>query len=105
MPREMIEARRVTLVSQDDFCIHGLLRSIRIGADRLAALAGRESLIDPETRAGPEGHTLVDVVPVHAGLSGVRVDRPGIDRLLEEADRAIAEGEVGPTGVEAGRGF
>src|SRR5262249_27844217 len=81
--------------------------SIRVGAERLAAVAGAELLVDAEPAVGvqaPDDVAIGRVVP--AGdedtyrQAGAR-ERPAVDRLLEEPDRAVAEGEVRAAGVEA----
>ena len=72
--------------------------SILVGADDLAAVAGRESLIDA-VKSGRSGCRPSWQPPGHCG-DQPRV--PRVDRVLDEPDRAIAEGEVAAAGVIAG---
>src|SRR5208337_3605367 len=75
-------------------------RSILIGAHDLAPGSGRESLIDPlGRRHGEEACRRVvrDVPRLTIGW----IVRPSVDRILEETDRAVSEGEVAAAGVEA----
>ncbi len=76
--------------------------SILAGADDLAAVAARELLVDAVLR--PRGEDQVSIgVGRAGGESGRRVERPGVDRVLEEADRAVGEREVGAAGMVARR--
>src|SRR4051794_20356767 len=79
------------------------MASILVGADDLAPGAGREGLVDPRGGPGREqaGRGIVRDV---RGRAIARVVGPGVDRLLEEADRAVEEGEVTTAGMEARRG-
>src|SRR5271157_2086315 len=75
-------------------------RSILIGAHDLATGSGRESLIDSlGRRHGEEACRRVvrDVPRLTIGW----IVRPSVDRILEETDRAVSEGEVAAAGVEA----
>src|SRR5262245_501716 len=76
--------------------------SIGVRADDLAEVPRGELLEDaePDARLDAVGLVAVAVVDDAGGIPGV-IDRLRFDRILEEADRAVAEGEVGPAGVEA----
>src|SRR5947209_1305766 len=78
-------------------------RSEGIRADDLAAIPGRELLIDPDAGSRRDRVRVVRVYHQAGGLAGA-IDRPGFDRVLEEPDRAVHEREVGATGVVASRG-
>src|SRR4051794_13445115 len=84
------------------------LGSELVGTDDLAEVAGRELLPDAEVR--PRGDRVQEVVAFNVRLgadprrvAGVRVVPPAVDRLLDEPDRAVAEGDVDAPGVEARR--
>src|SRR5262245_19547066 len=74
--------------------------SIRVRADHFAAIDRAERLPDADPGRGAEDpHRLV---PCHAdGVACAGVERPGLDRILDEPDRAVHEGDIGPAGVEA----
>src|SRR6516225_1370504 len=69
-PNERVEAKRATLRISTDAGMGDLLRSVGIGREDLAAGAGRERRVHPETRPGTEGDKLVDVVPGRTGIPG-----------------------------------
>src|SRR5262245_31731705 len=65
---------------------------IRI-ADDVAEIPGRQPLVDAEPRAAADVvQAAVEGDPEREPRLGVVL--PGVDRLLEEADRAVGEGEV-----------
>src|SRR5262249_8989091 len=76
--------------------------SILVGANDLAEVPRGELLEDAELVAGLEAVRPIPITVVDdaGGISGV-IDRLRLDRILDEADRAVAEGEVGPARVEA----
>src|SRR3954451_8606371 len=87
--------------------------SILVGADDLAPGPGRQLLVNAELGGaelvdGPAGvadrrggRAVGDRVAAGVGVGPA--DAPGVDRGLEEADRAVAEGEVGASGMQAVR--
>src|SRR5262249_17978475 len=72
--------------------------SVLVGRDHLAAVARREGLVDAVGLA-------VEIVDPGATPTAGR-DRPWVprvDRILDEPDRTVAEGEVASAGMQAGR--
>src|SRR3954471_7566010 len=77
--------------------------SVRVRADDLAAGGRGQLLIEPELGAGHDGpaeaarrlHRDAD----REAPDGVQL--PAIDRLLQEPDGAVREGEIGTAGMEA----
>src|SRR3954454_2667624 len=86
---------------------------ILVGADDLSPGPGRQLLVNAELGGAELVDRPVRVADrrggravgdrVAAGVGGGPADAPGVDRGLEEADRAVAEGEVGATGMQAVR--
>src|SRR6266404_720998 len=75
-------------------------QSIRVRADHLAAVDRAERLPNPDP--GPWREDPYRLVASHSERhSRTGVERPGVDRVLDEADRAVDERDVDPAGVEA----
>ena len=81
--------------------------SIGVGTDDLAAIAGGELLPDPEPGRRAKDHVVrsagtTGVIGVtgdrHPGRESWRSPRvgPGIDRFLDEPNRAVAQGDIRP---------
>src|SRR5262245_33012654 len=71
-----------------------LLPSVALRADRLASIPARKRLIDPHLRARARdepaqiipGPSVREECPIRTGI-----ERPRVDRVLEEPDRAVQE--------------
>src|SRR5262249_41284713 len=82
---------------------------VGIRADDLTTVAGGEGLVDPKIRTRDDAIDAIRriaVTPAHAVALGDvdrqiltrLVDLPGADRILDEAHRAVAEGEIAAAG-------
>src|SRR3954471_327932 len=99
----MNEGRRSTAGPRDANGLWFASRSIGVGADDLAAVTGRERLIDADLTSrddAPEAGRRLHA-SYTGGHAGARVEGPGVDGILQELDRAVHEGEVGAAGMEA----
>ena len=85
-------------------------KSISVRAHHFPAVSRGEGLIDaeltagvdgPDDRAGVEGRSIGNLILVLISLPGD--ERPAIDRVLDEPNRAVAKGEIEPARVKAGR--
>src|SRR5262249_1952493 len=81
------------------------IASIGIGAECLAAIAAGERLVDADLGLrARDGRRIPSPLGPAAGdqrAVGAGIQWPRVDRLLEEVDRAVQEGEVAAAGVEA----
>ena len=92
-------ARPDGLAADVDSILGGRSRSILVGADDFAAIAGRERLKDAVRLAAQ----VVDPARIVRRSRGGDQSRiPRIDRALDELDGAVAEREVGAAGVITG---
>src|SRR4051812_18058510 len=81
---------------------HRAQESVRVPAENLAAVAGRQGLPDPDLRARADEEDLILHVDADAGSKArLKVDRPGVDRILYEPDRPVGERTVHPARVVA----
>src|SRR6478735_8014781 len=76
--------------------------SERGGLDQLIARTGGKHLIDSQPSSGLHVEASLIVLRDTQRVAGV-VSGPGVDRILEEPDRAVGEGEISTVGVEARR--
>src|SRR4051794_13846748 len=101
----MNEGRRSIAGPRDANGLWVASRSIGVGADDLAAITGRECLVDADLTSrddAPEAGRRLHPCDAR-GHAGALVEGPRVDGILQELDRAVAEGEVGATGVPARR--
>src|SRR5262245_41725384 len=84
-------------------CRRPTLSSVAVRTDDLAAAATGQGLVDTDPRARARHERALRVLGPAAGDQrpvGPGVERPRVDRILEEPDRAIEERKVAATGME-----